>query len=67
MSLYTSTKTMKSKKIKIELSVEAADYIAEEVERIGNYVGIVFTTGLQPWEACDEFLVAYKKAKKGDK
>ena len=67
MSLYTSSKTMKSKKITIELSVETADYIAEEVKRIGDYVGVVFTTGLQPWEACDEFLVAYKKAKKGDK
>jgi hypothetical protein len=57
---------MKPKKITIELSVEAADYIAEEVKRIEGYVGVIATTGLQPWEACDEFLVAYSKAKKGE-
>tara|TARA_R100000234_G_C4986817_1_gene173677 strand:- start:194 stop:364 length:171 start_codon:yes stop_codon:yes gene_type:complete len=51
------------RKIVIEMSVEAADYIAEEVERIQGYVGVVATSGLQPWEACDEFLIAYKKAK----
>ena len=52
-----------TKKITIEISLEAADYIAEEVERIEKYVGIVYCKGIQPWEACNEFLTAYKKAK----
>jgi len=52
-----------TKKITIEMSLEAADYIAEEVERIEKYVGIVYCKGIQPWEACNEFLTAYKKAK----
>ncbi len=58
---------MKPKKICIEVSTEVADYIAEEVKRIESYIGIVATDGVQPWEACNEFLIAYKKAKEVSK
>ena len=58
---------MKPKKICIEVSTEVADYIAEGVKRIESYIGIVATDGVQPWEACNEFLIAYKKAKEVSK